>query len=145
MKQTILTLAMFSGVVAPPNGYGGDTYNDTETLSEVNTNNTVAINNAKILSQDEANIAITINKNLSGTVINTHTGERIKPCVADIRQAEASLDELIKQCHPKGHEPNGKILAFGSYTLREGSYCYTGVVGNTLYVYCQPPLNLGFP
>jgi len=100
--------------------------------------------NAKILAEDDAKIAITINKDYSGTLINANTGERITPCIADISKEDSKLNELIRKCYPEGHDPNGKIITSGQFTLREGSFCYTAVVGNSLYVFCQPPLNLGF-
>ena len=113
--------------------------------SAVILNGCTMYNNAKILSDENANIAVTINKDLSQSLINTHTGERLAPCVADIKEANAPLKELIKRCYPEGHDPNGEIIASGQYTMRKGSYCYTAVLGNSLYVFCQPPLNLGFP
>jgi len=145
MKKTILTLAMFSGAAAPSTGHGGDLRSDITITPEQSINMDRAISTAKILSEEDAKIAITINGDLSGTVINTYMGERIQPCVDDIREAQASLDVLIQKCYPEGHDPNGKIIASGSYTLREGSYCHTIVLGSSLYVYCQPPLDLGFP
>ena len=128
MKRTAVTIVVLSAILTLLSGCAATSYR-----------------NAKILSQDQAKIAMTLNENLSGTLINTNTGERIEPCIADIRKEKESLESLIKRCYPKGHDPDGEVLASGTFTLRKGSYCYTGVIGNTLYVFCQPPLNLGFP
>ena len=100
--------------------------------------------NAKILSEDNANIAVTINKDLSNTVINTHTGERVEPCAVDITETKRPLADAIKKCYPEGHDPNGKILSTTNIVVREGSICATIVSGSRLYVLCQPPYNLGF-
>ena len=100
--------------------------------------------NAKILAQDNANVAVTINKDLSTTVINTHTGERVEPCTVDIQQDKRSLQDAINKCYPEGHDPNGKILSSTNITVREGSTCVTIISGSRGYVLCQPPHNLGF-
>jgi predicted component of type VI protein secretion system len=100
--------------------------------------------NAKILSQDDAKVAVTINKDLSNTVINTNTGERIEPCKIDPQEVKLSEEEIIKRCYPDGHDPDGKILSEMKITVREGSKCITIVSASRYYVFCQPPLNLGF-
>ena len=100
--------------------------------------------NAKILAQDNANIAVTLNKDLSTTVINTHTGERVEPCSVDIKDGDKALEEAIRKCYPEGHDSKGEILTTSKIIVREGSICATIISGSRLYVLCQPPLNLGF-
>ncbi|MCU7934638.1 MAG: hypothetical protein KZQ99_07135 [Candidatus Thiodiazotropha sp. (ex Dulcina madagascariensis)] len=104
----------------------------------------VKYRNAKILSQVDAKVAVTINKDISTTVINTNTGEIIEPCKIDTQQRKPSNKELIKKCYPEGHDPNGKVLSETTITIREGSKCITIVSWSRLYVFCQPPYDLGF-
>lgn len=100
--------------------------------------------NAKILEQVNANIAVTVNKDFSSTVINTHTGDRVEPCVVDIKEGKRSVQAAIEECYPEGHDPHGEVRSMTNITVREGSVCITIVSGSRGYVLCQPPLNLGF-
>ena len=99
---------------------------------------------AKLLAESDAKIILAINKDLSLSVINANTGEKIEPCAQTEDDKRLTKDEQIYKCYPKGHDPYGRIMKEASITLREGSYCYTAVLGNSLYVFCQPPLDLGF-
>jgi hypothetical protein len=98
----------------------------------------------RIISQDEAKVAVTINKDLSNTVINTNTGERIEPCKIDPQQLKQALNEIPESCYPEGYDPNGRILSEVKITVREGSQCITVVSASRYYVFCEPPHNLGF-
>ncbi|MCG8039146.1 MAG: hypothetical protein JAZ19_19160 [Candidatus Thiodiazotropha taylori] len=106
--------------------------------------NKAKYSNAKILSEDESKIVLTVNKDLSSTILNANTGERIEPCVTDLSEKEMNREEIIKKCYPEGHNPNGKILSKSTMVVTEGSICATITVGSRLYVICQPPHNLGF-
>ena len=100
--------------------------------------------NAKILEQDNANIAFTINKDLSNTVINTHTGERVKPCDVEIKNKARAVDEVIAKCAPEGHDLSGPPVSDAQIVVKKGSICIIIVSGSRGYLLCQPPHNLGF-
>ncbi len=102
----------------------------------------------KILDEDQTKIVMTINEDFSTTMINANTGERIPPCLTNVDKG-VSLVELkseIKKCMPQGHSLFEQPLTSGEFIMWKGSYCYAGIDGDgNLYVYCQPPLDLGFP
>lgn len=105
----------------------------------------------KILEQDQSKIVMTINKDLSTTMINANTGERIAPCETKVPPGLplGELTKAISSCLPKGKKlprSDEDILTRGEFWLWKGSYCYASIEGSGfLYVYCQPPLDLGFP
>ena len=102
---------------------------------------------ADILKEDDSKIAMTINKDFTSTKINVNTGERMKPCRTDIPKGKSlkELRDVIAECLPKGHKNGiGEVQVHGEYMLFKGSECFADVVGGYLFVYCQPPEDLGF-
>lgn len=101
---------------------------------------------AQIMKEDQAQLAITLNKGFKTTVIATNTGERIQPCTlarqSDVKQQAAEPDN----CKPDEHADNGKVLHEETYkvTVREGSVCITVISGSRKYRFCDPPYDLGF-
>lgn len=100
--------------------------------------------NAKILKQDNANVALTINKDLSNTVINTYTGERVLPCFVANKNEKLAIDEVIEKCAPKGHDLSGPPVSEAQIVVMKGSICIIIVIGSRGYKLCQPPEKLGF-
>jgi hypothetical protein len=110
--------------------------------------NTPIRSTSKILYQDEAKVITTINKDFSSTVINANTGKRIPPCRTDLPKDVplSKLRKAIVECLPKDHPQEiGRTLTQGEFIMFEGSYCIANVIASHLYVYCQPPYDLGFP
>ncbi|MCG7995170.1 MAG: hypothetical protein JAZ19_20185 [Candidatus Thiodiazotropha taylori] len=106
--------------------------------------NKAKYSNAKILSQDESKIVLTVNKDLSSTVINANTGERVEPCIEDTSKTDMSKKEIFAKCYPKDFDPDSEVVSKSSVIIQKGSICGTITVGKRLYVVCQPPHNLGF-
>lgn len=134
MNKTILPLAIVAASTVLLSGCCSTSYKTKE-----------------ILEEDRSKIVMTINKDLSTTMINANTGERIAPCSVKVDPGAplAKLSDQISKCLPEGHElpgSNDAILTKGEYLMWKGSYCFAGIDGSGyLYVYCQPPLDLGFP
>jgi hypothetical protein len=131
MKKTILPLTVLSATTVLLNGCCSPLDRTKE-----------------ILKEDQSKIVLTINKDFSTTMINANTGERIPPCQTNIEKG-TPLEELkreIRKCLPQDHQLAEQPLTSGELMMWEGTYCYAGRDGDgDLYVYCQPPLDLGFP
>ena len=107
----------------------------------------VMLDTLKHLKEKDAKILMTINKDFTSTKINVNTGERMKPCRTDIPKGKSlkELRDVIAECLPKGHKNGiGEVQVHGEYMLFKGSECFADVVGGYLFVYCQPPEDLGF-
>ena len=108
---------------------------------------------ATILEKDNAQMALTLNKDGSVSVVGVGAGERIKPCeipgysaTQDAgKSGEIPDEKVLAQCFPNGHVP-GKILFQQNYTIgvREGSMCIYVWNNGRLYVYCDPPYNIPY-
>lgn len=99
---------------------------------------------SRILSKDEAQVAITLNKDFATSVVSVNDGEKIAPCISpDIKRQQAYTDKDLKICGPAG---DGKILFEQTYklTVREGSVCISLWVGDRRYDFCDPPYKLTF-
>jgi len=99
---------------------------------------------ATILEKDNAQLALTLNKDGSVTVIGVGDGERVKPC--EVAGGNEIPDEkALAQCFPNGHVP-GKILFQQAYTIgvREGSLCIYVWNNGKLYVRCDPPNDISY-
>ena len=101
---------------------------------------------SKILKQDNAQIAITLNKGFETTVISTNNGERIDPiCVMDEKAKQ--MHSSIPMCEENEFAAKGKkILYENTYkvTVVEGSVCVKVRIGSAVYKFCDPPYDLGF-
>ena len=98
----------------------------------------------RILSKDDAQVAITLNKGFENTVVSVNDGERVVPCISrDIKRQEAYTGEDLKVCEPLG---TGKVLYEENYKVqvREGSVCISIWVGSRRYDFCDPPYKLNF-
>lgn len=100
---------------------------------------------ATILERDNAQLALTLNKDGTVTVIGVGDGERVKPCEITGTSGEIPDEKALAQCFPNGHVP-GKILFQQNYTIgvREGSMCIYVWSGGKLYVRCDPPNNISY-
>lgn len=107
---------------------------------------------ARIYKQDDAQLALTLNKNATVTVVGVGAGERVEPCKLRVPPTDqepgkgAILDDkTIAECYPDGHVP-GKVLFQETYTIsvREGSCCADVVNNGQVRVYCSPPKPFGF-
>ena len=110
---------------------------------------------ARIYKQDDAQLALTLNKDATVTVVGIGAGERVEPCKlratpsTDQKLGKAGAmpdDKTLAECYPDGHVP-GKILFQETYTIsvREGSCCADVVSADgEVRVYCSPPRPLGF-
>ncbi len=87
---------------------------------------------AKIMDKDEAQIAVTLNKNLSIDVIGVRAGKRIEPC----KKGKSN------DCH---FDPD-KIFAQKTFTITivKGSCCAYISGGSATYSYCSPPFPIEF-
>ncbi len=87
---------------------------------------------AKIMERDKAQVAVTLNKNLSFDVLGVKAGERIKPC----KKGKSN------DCH----FDTNKIFAQETLTITvvEGSCCVYVSVRSSTYKYCSPPYPLEF-
>ncbi len=104
---------------------------------------------ASIFKEDGAQLALTLNKNGTVTVVSPTTGERVQPCklpnadvasTQDTGKAANISDAALASCYPKGHMP-GKILFQKTYTVtvRKGTICMDIGDGVGVYVICNPP------
>lgn len=100
----------------------------------------------KILKQDNAQVAITLNKGFETTIISTADGQRIEPtCITDKNEKEETPS--IPLCDSsRNSKESGKILYETAYNVvvREGSICVLITRGVYKYEICDPPYNLGF-
>ncbi|MCU7830075.1 MAG: hypothetical protein KZQ85_13500 [Candidatus Thiodiazotropha sp. (ex Myrtea sp. 'scaly one' KF741663)] len=99
---------------------------------------------SRIISQDQAQVAITLNKGYANSIIALNDGARIEPCIdPDVRQQKKAESTSLKECDPVG---KGKILFEETYkvTAREGSFCISIWAGSHRYDFCDPPYNLQF-
>ena len=99
----------------------------------------------KILKQDQAQVAITLNKDFKNTVISTNDGKRIEPtCIVDekTRKSEPSIPLCESDFAAKG----GEVLYAETYkvVVKKGSVCISIWNGPYRYDFCDPPYDLGF-
>lgn len=101
---------------------------------------------ARIIQQDQSQMALLLNKGFSTTVVAINDGQRIEPCKIDQQSDDKGRETAVASCYPEGHNPEGKVLHEDIYkvTVRAGSTCITLTSGSHVYVFCQPPFNLGF-
>jgi len=101
---------------------------------------------ARIMQQDQSQMALLLNKGFSTSVVAINDGKSIEPCKIDQQAGEKERMTAVTSCYPDGHNPDGKILFEDTYTVtvREGSTCITVRSGAHVYVFCQPPFSLGF-
>ena len=104
---------------------------------------------AGIYTEDGAQLALTLNKNGTVTVVGPTTGERVQPCKItnpDVASTQDTADKAssipdagLANCFPKGHIP-GKILFQKTYTMtvRKGSLCIDIASNQEVYVICNP-------
>jgi hypothetical protein len=108
------------------------------------------IKTAGILKQDQAQVAITLNKGFENSVIATNNGKRITPCLdREYMGISHSNMQAIEAANLQPCEPlpaDGKILYEQNYkvVVREGSVCFSLWVGSRRYDFCDPPYDLGF-
>jgi hypothetical protein len=100
----------------------------------------------KILKQDQARVAITLNKDLTTTVIATNDGQRIKPeCVIydEERQSDSSIPVCDKQ-NLAARSASEEILYEQTYKISviKGSVCVTIIAPPYNYKLCDPPYDL---
>ena len=91
-------------------------------------------------------MALLLNKGFSTSVVGINDGKSIEPCKIDPQSVQKDRRTAIASCYPEDHNPDGKILFEDTYkvTVREGSTCITVRSGSHVYVFCDPPFNLGF-
>ena len=99
------------------------------------------IKTANIFKKEESGVAITINKDLSTSIVAIKEGELIEPCKVDLKAKDR--DAALRKCYPEGHNPDGDTLARGTWEVQEGSICIRLASGSHIYVFCQPPYDLG--
>jgi hypothetical protein len=101
---------------------------------------------AKILKEDQAQVAITLNKDFTNTVIAVNDAKRITPCALAADAAKRQVQDDIKPCEPEAEAGKGEILFEDTYkvTVRKGSICLTIISASSKYRFCDPPYNLGF-
>jgi len=87
---------------------------------------------AKIMDKDKAQVALTLNKNLSFDVLGVRAGKRIEPC----KKGEGN------DCH----YDRKKIFAQETFTITivEGSCCAYISGGSATYKFCTPEWPLEF-
>ncbi|MCU7808489.1 MAG: hypothetical protein KZQ73_11570 [Candidatus Thiodiazotropha sp. (ex Semelilucina semeliformis)] len=99
---------------------------------------------SRIISQDQAQVAITLNKDYAASIIALNNGARIEPCIdPNVRKQKNMASESIKTCEPL---KDGKLLHEETYKVRvtEGSVCISIWVGHYRYDFCDPPYKLTF-
>lgn len=99
---------------------------------------------SRILSKDDAQVAITLNKDFATSVVSVNDGEKVVPCInPDIKRQKAYTDNDLKVCEPI---KDGKVLHEATYKVqvREGSVCISIWSGNRRYDFCDPPYKLTF-
>ena len=87
---------------------------------------------ANIMKEKDAQVALTLNKNLSFDVLGVNKGERVKPC----KKGEGN------DCH----FDRDKIFAQETFTITivEGSCCAYISGGSSTYKFCTPEWPLSF-
>jgi len=90
------------------------------------------LNTAKIMAKDKAQVAVTLNKNLSFDVLGVRAGKRVKPCE--------------KGKNNDCHFDADKIFAQETFTITivKGSCCAYISGGSTTYKFCTPEWPLDF-
>ena len=102
------------------------------------------IRTSQILSNDNSQVAITLNTGYKTSVVSVNDGKRVTPCISpDVKRKQAPQDENLEVCAPLG---NGKLLHKEKYEVevREGSTCISIWVGHYRYDFCDPPYTLTF-
>lgn len=87
---------------------------------------------AKIMSEDKAQVAVTLNKNLSFDVLGIEAGKRVEPC----KKGKGN------DCH----FAQNKIFSQETFTITivEGSCCAYISGGDMTYKFCTPEWPLSF-
>jgi hypothetical protein len=103
---------------------------------------------ARILSQDDAQVAITLNKDYSVSVIAINDGERITSCKIPNMKEQRQSDSTGDEC-PRAKtkaKKDAKILYKDTYNVivKEGSICISIWAGNYEFEFCDPPYKLTF-
>jgi hypothetical protein len=103
---------------------------------------------ARIISQDDAQVAITLNKGFTVSVIALNEGERIASCKIYDPKGQAQKDPSGNDCPMAKREAKKdmKVLYKDTYTVtvKEGSTCISIWVGNHEFEFCDPPYKLSF-
>jgi hypothetical protein len=104
------------------------------------------VKTARILEEDQAQMAITLNKGYGTTVIAVNDGQRIEPCALVSEATKQQVQKAVEPCDPDEGDAEGEVLFEEHYkvTVREGSICITVMSGSRKYRFCDPPYNLGF-
>ncbi|MCU7907019.1 MAG: YgdI/YgdR family lipoprotein [Candidatus Thiodiazotropha sp. (ex Epidulcina cf. delphinae)] len=92
---------------------------------------------ARILKQDQAHVAMTLNKDFGATIVSVHDGKRIEPCL--VKGANPSKHPAhLKPCDPDIDK--GKLLHEETYrvSVREGSKCIIIWANGFKYKFCFP-------
>ncbi|MCG8015253.1 MAG: hypothetical protein JAY97_03470 [Candidatus Thiodiazotropha sp. 'RUGA'] len=101
---------------------------------------------SKILKQDNAQVAITLNKGFETTVISTNDGKRIEPiCVMDEKAKKRNAS--VPMCEENVFsDKDNKVLYEKTFNVKvvEGSVCVKVRIGSAVYKFCDPPYDLGF-
>ena len=123
LRQSLILAA--SGIVAL-------TLGACSTVKEHSTEYSNTLKTAKIMSKDKAQVAVTLNKNLSFDILGVREGKRVEPC----KKGKGT------DCH---FDPDN-IFAQKTFTITvvKGSCCAYISGGSSTYKFCTPEYSIEF-
>jgi hypothetical protein len=100
--------------------------------------------NAKILAEDKAQVAITLNKDFSSTIILVNEGKRLKPTCLIEKVGKETYPDLPLCSDLEKAKSNTKVLFEEKIHIlvKKGSICVEKVIRNFKFKVCDPPHDL---
>jgi hypothetical protein len=139
MKTLLFTILILSVISISLPGCTHATKKATKTSKLIET--------TKILEQDKARVAITLNKGFGITVISTNDGKRIEPKCVTNKKAQQSYPSvpLCDEFNFDAAKPDSeKVLYKQTFqvSVKQGSVCVYVKIGSAYYKFCDPPYDL---
>jgi hypothetical protein len=100
--------------------------------------------NAKILAEDKAQIAITLNEDFSSTIILTNEGKRLEPTCLVEKDGKETYPNLPLCSDIEKAKSNTQVLFEEKIHIlvKKGSICVEKVIRNLKFKVCDPPHDL---
>ena len=113
---------------------------------------TALLDTMKLLKESDAKLAMVVNKDLSISLINLNTGERIEGCSLDRWGNVISDQSTGPKCYAAKYDPYDnsansasiQILQGASARTTQGAVCVQVKFHHYIYELCDPPYDLGF-
>jgi PBP1b-binding outer membrane lipoprotein LpoB len=104
------------------------------------------ISTSQALSEDNSQVAITLNQDFTNTILAVNSGERIEPCTPDPKKEQMQSQQDPSNVRPCEEINPGDVIYEKTYKVqvRKGSTCISIWVGDDRTDFCDPPYKLQF-